>query len=717
MKNKKGFISVSIIYSFFLVFLLIMLAMLADYLNKRYILETEPPGDAICEVNSKLPDCIRQIQKAKNTYYNTEPPTTTCVNAAGMYHKADDYTPTESNYSDLFAGEVKDNYVKFAGYYWRIVRINGNNTVRLIYAGQDVNNDFVLSGSNEGPYITSYDVDTGLYVMRTRYNYALLAEPSCTDGTKLGGKLYNFEVAVNKLNDFEQKVSGCANQDAIDEMCDNNCEPYTVHIPVINEDVVIERGVCKNTCKNWYTATDNVKSLFKYGVSSDALCNDIEGNRAKFQKAVADKRKEYDDYCIQKNVASDDDSTVRGAYLPNRIGYMNNTLANIARYDSKYDNQDNSEIKTFVDWWYNDKIKTISDRNSLSTSTVFCGDKNESSATVAKVTFDGNGRIAKKNSNPELSCGYSGNAADFSGDLFFQAAIKIDGFQKDWGLIKIDIPERCISLSNFTRLLAIGNKVINLSRYNVNNTEGNYTHSSVRVYSFKDRDIGYYKNESDQCINKVIEGNIKTKGTTLKDKLDERKAINDGTSRIYYKSGMPGYNASYDASSIQNLGNGDLTYPIALLSADEAVLSGVRYANLHDESKLFKPEKFNNPDTYDSGKWKTNSKCKSYLMDEMINTPDGKSNGFWTMTLSETGISKENSIGASYFAVMQKNFGTASNPDNRVWIEDIRDRRKSDDGLFMRPVINVKADAPYCMHWDRGKVGTIENPIEIGVSC
>ncbi len=36
-----------------------------------------------------------------------------------------------------FAGQVTNNYVEFAGYYWRIVRINEDNSVRLIYAGLD----------------------------------------------------------------------------------------------------------------------------------------------------------------------------------------------------------------------------------------------------------------------------------------------------------------------------------------------------------------------------------------------------------------------------------------------------------------------------------------------------------------------------------------------------------------------------------------------------
>ena len=41
------------------------------------------------------------------------------------------------NYGDsyYFRGNVQNNYVKFANFYWRIVRINGDNSIRLIYDG------------------------------------------------------------------------------------------------------------------------------------------------------------------------------------------------------------------------------------------------------------------------------------------------------------------------------------------------------------------------------------------------------------------------------------------------------------------------------------------------------------------------------------------------------------------------------------------------------
>ena len=48
----------------------------------------------------------------------------------GVYKTEDDWG--ESYY---FRGAVGNNWVKFAGYYWRIIRINGDGSIRLIYNG------------------------------------------------------------------------------------------------------------------------------------------------------------------------------------------------------------------------------------------------------------------------------------------------------------------------------------------------------------------------------------------------------------------------------------------------------------------------------------------------------------------------------------------------------------------------------------------------------
>ena len=48
----------------------------------------------------------------------------------GIYAAQDDYGT-----SYYFRGAVTNNYVKFAGFYWRIIRINGDGSIRLIYDG------------------------------------------------------------------------------------------------------------------------------------------------------------------------------------------------------------------------------------------------------------------------------------------------------------------------------------------------------------------------------------------------------------------------------------------------------------------------------------------------------------------------------------------------------------------------------------------------------
>ena len=49
----------------------------------------------------------------------------------GLYVATDDYGT-----SYYYRGSVNNNYVYFAGYYWRIIRINGDRSIRLLYAGE-----------------------------------------------------------------------------------------------------------------------------------------------------------------------------------------------------------------------------------------------------------------------------------------------------------------------------------------------------------------------------------------------------------------------------------------------------------------------------------------------------------------------------------------------------------------------------------------------------
>ena len=81
----------------------------------------------------------------------------------GIYVSEDDFGT-----SYYFRGAVENNYVSFANYYWRIIRINGDGTIRMIYAGTSPHengyndsstNDMIIgtskynSSSNDNAYI------------------------------------------------------------------------------------------------------------------------------------------------------------------------------------------------------------------------------------------------------------------------------------------------------------------------------------------------------------------------------------------------------------------------------------------------------------------------------------------------------------------------------------------------------------------------------------
>ena len=59
-----------------------------------------------------------------------------CDNSTCESHEKGIYeTQDDDGASYYYRGSVENNYVKFAGYYWRIIRINGNGSIRIIYDG------------------------------------------------------------------------------------------------------------------------------------------------------------------------------------------------------------------------------------------------------------------------------------------------------------------------------------------------------------------------------------------------------------------------------------------------------------------------------------------------------------------------------------------------------------------------------------------------------
>ena len=77
----------------------------------------------------------------------------------GQYFTTTDWTDKTTYY---FAGNPTDNWVSFAGFYWRIIRINGDGTIRLVYQGTSANTtgtgtQITVDGSTTSEFNSSYN--------------------------------------------------------------------------------------------------------------------------------------------------------------------------------------------------------------------------------------------------------------------------------------------------------------------------------------------------------------------------------------------------------------------------------------------------------------------------------------------------------------------------------------------------------------------------------
>ena len=96
----------------------------------------------------------------------------TTANDKGMYKKNDDLGT-----SYYYRGAVDNNWVKFGkegtkDIYWRIIRINGDGSIRMIYTGTtEPKNESSVTGSN-GVYMTGTGTQIGTIAIQSSYNKA-----------------------------------------------------------------------------------------------------------------------------------------------------------------------------------------------------------------------------------------------------------------------------------------------------------------------------------------------------------------------------------------------------------------------------------------------------------------------------------------------------------------------------------------------------------------
>ena len=140
--------------------------------------------------------------------------------------------PDDYGTSYYFRGNVDNNYVKFAGFYWRILRINGDGSIRMIYAG-DADVIDALPNKTE--------------VLANGYNDAN------TDYTQIGTSAYNSSYNDNAYVDYMYGTTGSSSYEE-------------THANINNSTI-------KTVIDNWYKTNIEEAGYASY-ISDTLFCND-----------------------------------------------------------------------------------------------------------------------------------------------------------------------------------------------------------------------------------------------------------------------------------------------------------------------------------------------------------------------------------------------------------------------------------------------------------
>ena len=172
---------------------------------------------------------------------NTDTPSfsnTSCSDGCGETTVGIYKTEDDLGTSYYFRGDVENNYVYFANKYWRIIRINGDGTVRMIYAGTSAHeNGYDDSSTN--------DMDIGNSAFNTIYNdNAYVGFMYGTAGAS------DYATTHDNTNDSKIKTD-------LDAWYTNNIKD------TVNEKYVVDAIYCNDRELNSGTGVGTTRSYYK----------------------------------------------------------------------------------------------------------------------------------------------------------------------------------------------------------------------------------------------------------------------------------------------------------------------------------------------------------------------------------------------------------------------------------------------------------------------
>lgn len=163
MKNKDGFISMTLVYTFLIVFMFIMLAIINSYTQKNHFLET---------INEKIDEDLKNYMGIDVNIFNKLLNDNAVLSASGidlssqttkgLYYldNVDENDDGNSNRIYFFRGKVTNNFIVVNNKCFRIMRTNENGSIRLIY----YNDNTDCSGNAKSISKSNYDYTNNKYI-------------------------------------------------------------------------------------------------------------------------------------------------------------------------------------------------------------------------------------------------------------------------------------------------------------------------------------------------------------------------------------------------------------------------------------------------------------------------------------------------------------------------------------------------------------------------
>ncbi len=324
--------------------------------------------------------------------------------------------PDDYGTSYYYRGNVDNNYVKFAGFYWRILRVNGDGSIRMIYAGDaDVidalpNKEEVLkNGYDDGDtdYTqigeSAYNSISGLYQNNAGIGYMygdnIWGEPTTSDSTStktLNSYYYYYadsytfdtstgtytltnptqavwnEFLVGKYTCRDNEDTSCSTMYYIDAYS-NISNGYTLSYTSTNTDGVYT--------ENHGTSRSNIKMGDSYYYGTGYTFNKTTGYFELTESSISI----YDGSQVGTYTCGSAESSCETLYYVESTN--DTTSANVkiisrtgTTYEETHANINNSTIKTKVDTWYEENIKGAEYEQYIS-DTLFCNDRSIDSGT------------------------------------------------------------------------------------------------------------------------------------------------------------------------------------------------------------------------------------------------------------------------------------------------------------------------------------------------